>query len=468
MNRRSFLAGLSSAAGAALFAPYLRSAYATGPGPCRYVFVVEGNGTEPVNFMTPAARLAIDAEATGDTTGRRHFPTFYGHSSVLTVTDDLALAPALDALGTDLAPLASVVFGLSSKITGGGHTTNFGALSATRSTASRPGGPTIESLLASLPGVRATAPFDAVRLGVHSLTSALNTSTCAYGAARPAPLLMDPAQAFTNLFGAVGDPASQAAFGRRGTLLDYAHADATATLAQFSGNSVERAKLEAYLTSLEAVSQRQQQLEVLAPTLSGIVPPHPGSSALYTSADPFDRLQAHFDLAAAALQGGLTNVAVLACGTGGGFDLPYPTLGGINRHDLHHFNGVTSAQGIPLIKEATRRLATQAIGLARTLHNTPEGSGTMLDNTLIVVMSGNGETHHSNADEWPLLLIGGQSLGFANDGRTTIFPGVRNANNRQLSNFFNTLGYSAGMDLDDFGSEGPTRIMPGPLSELWA
>ncbi len=471
MRRRRFLATLSTAAGAALLAPYFRSVRAATSGslPCRFVFVIEGNGTEPVNLMTPGARAAIDADAVSDTGTRRYFPRLYGHDAPLVINDDLAQAPAMAALGSDLAPLAHAVFGLSSKITGGGHTTNFGALSSTRSTGSRPGGPTIESILAGVAGVQGSAPFDAIRLGVHAHEEALNTSTCAYGEARPAPVLIDPAQAFTNLFGAVGDPASQAAFNRRGTLLDYAHADATASLAQFSGNSTERAKLEGYLASLEAVTQRQQQLVAIAPTLSSVVPPDPTASNLYASGDPFERMQAHMDLATAALQGGLTNVAVLACGTGGGFDLPYPSLGAeLQRHNLHHFNGVDQATGVTLIKEATRLLMAQTIGLARKLHNTPEGGGTMLDNTLVVFMSGNGGTHHSNAEEWPLLLIGGQNMGFVNDGRTTVFPGVRNANNRQLSNFFNTLGHAAGLDLNEFGKEGPTRIAAGPLSELWS
>ena len=74
----------------------------------------------------------------------------------------------------------------------------------------------------------------------------------------------------------------------------------------------------------------------------------------------------------------------------------------------------------------------------------------------------------SSAVEFPVLMVGGENMGLKNDGRTTVFPGVSNSNNRQLSNLFNTLGYAAGMTLDDFGTEGPSRIAPGPLSELWS
>ena len=63
---------------------------------------------------------------------------------------------------------------------------------------------------------------------------------------------------------------------------------------------------------------------------------------------------------------------------------------------------------------------------------------------------------------------GGQALGVATDGRSMAYPGVRDSENRQLSNFFNSLGYAAGTELDDFGTEGSTRIARGPLSELWS
>ncbi|MFK7928857.1 MAG: DUF1552 domain-containing protein [Myxococcota bacterium] len=474
MNRRHFLAGLGSATGVALFAPFLQRAWADGPTPRRFVFVVEGNGIESTNFMTPATRSGIAAQLRSDIGNRRYYPQYYGHTSPLEFNDALSSAPSLsplnDGSGVNLDPLSAVVLGLSSRVTGGGHTTNFGALSCSRSTPSRPGGPTIDAVLAAASEVRGTTPFDAVRLGVHSRSAAMNTSTCAYGVGRAAPVLTQPTQAFANLFGAVGDPASRAAFARRANLIDYATADATAALSSFSGNSTERAKLEAYLTSLETVSIRQQQLTDLSPTLASVAPPNPANSDLYTSLDPFDRLQAHFDMVQAALQGGLTNVAVLAAGTGGGFDLEYPSLiTGVRRHDLHHMypNIVDPAVAVTIIRDATQALVAQAAGLARALYNTPEEGGTMLDNTLIVVMSDNGEQHHSTASEWPVLLIGGQNMGLHTDGRSTVFPGVGRSSNRQVSNLFNTLGYGAGVALDRFGAEGALRIAPGPLSELW-
>jgi len=81
-------------------------------------------------------------------------------------------------------------------------------------------------------------------------------------------------------------------------------------------------------------------------------------------------------------------------------------------------------------------------------------------------MSDNGEKHHSNAEEWAMLMLGGQALGFKTDGRSVVYPKHGHANNRQVSNVFNALGHAAGQDLNTFGAN-DGRIEEGPLSELW-
>jgi len=472
MKRRSFLAGLGTAAGAALLVPWGHQALGADAPPRRFVFVLEGNSYDPLVVMSDATRMAIDAQATHDTTDHRSFAQLYGHDSPLLVQDgDLGTAPALASLlpnegSLDLTALSSVTLGLSSTITGGGHTTYCGGLSSTRSTPGRAGGPTIDAVLAALTEVRQSTPFDAVRVGVHASRAALNNSTCAYAEGRAAPVIMNPSLAYGNLFGSVADEDGRAAFARRADLLSYAKADVNAALATFSGNSVERAKLEAYLESLEGLVVRQQRLTTLAPDLAAVAPEGPTTHPGYTSEDSIEQLKVQFELTTAALLGGLTNVAVIAAGTGGGFDLAYPSLiTDIARHNLHHESA--DSEKLAVIHEVTNLYVTMIADLARTLASVPEEGGTMLNNTVIVFLSDNGETHHSSAIEFPVLMVGGQGLGFRNDGRTTVFPGVSNGNNRQLSNLFNTLGYAAGLELRDFGSEGPMRIAQGPLSELW-
>jgi hypothetical protein len=237
-------------------------------------------------------------------------------------------------------------------------------------------------------------------------------------------------------------------------------------------NSNERIKLERYLTSLDSLRQRETQLGAMATAVRPLLPVAPGVNPLLAGSgtpDSMKWLEAQFQIATASLLGGLTNTVVLASGSSG-FDVHYDSIiPGVGRHDLQH--GIGNAANWTAIAAVTRKHVDLIAQLARTLAATPEvgAPGSMLDHTAILFMSDNGEQHHSEAKEWPMLLVGGDKLGLRTDGRTVIYPEQGQANNRQVSNVFNTLGHAAGdATFDLFGNEGPARIAAGPLSELVA
>jgi hypothetical protein len=329
-----------------------------------------------------------------------------------------------------------------------------------------------------------------VRLGANStLGTRLNYDTCAYDQNRPAPLIVDPYAAFSTLFGLVGSAAEQAAFNQRGNLFGFALDDVKASLAAFGGNSAERAKVETYLASLEEAQLRQAQLLSLRDKLMPLAPESPTTNPLYDQNKSNDnntlkRFAGHLQLATAALRGELTHVAVIGCGTGGNFDMTYPTANpagnkNITRHNLHHGSS-SDATYVQTIHDATRQQIDAIVQhLAIPLENTPDPmGGTMLDNTVIVFVPDNGEQHHATGSEFPVVLIGGGNLGLATGGRTIVYPGVDTGGNghRQISNLWATLGKLAGatpiqvgttkVDFDLFGKEGPGRIAPGPLTEV--
>jgi Protein of unknown function (DUF1552) len=359
------------------------------------------------------------------------------------------------------------VHGLSSLITGGGHSTFHGALSCTRSAATAPGGITIDAWLAAQPGVRGATPFDAVRLGVSTGSQPLHYQTCAYGKDKPAAILLQPAAAFNALFGSVSDDAGRRAFAKRSRLLGFARSDVEQTLVSFRGNEAERRKLEVYLASIAEVDSRQQLLLLMNDALTAVKPPDPTTNPLLQSGTALDDLAAQFELASAALLGDLTRVVVIAAGTGAAFNLAYPGISSLARHDLHH-TSADNPTGQAAIHEVSRRIVALSAKLARTLLSTPEpgADGSMLDHTVIVHMSDNGEQHHSSGSEWPILLLGGGALGLRTGGRSITMPGLGQPGHRQVSNVFNTLGLCAGEVLEDFGAEGPRRVATGPLEEL--
>jgi hypothetical protein len=188
-----------------------------------------------------------------------------------------------------------------------------------------------------------------------------------------------------------------------------------------------------------------------------------------------DRFGAQLKLAVAALKGQLTNVAVVTSGTGDDCgpliypSEPNPAYQTIMRQVLQTWAG-SDAGALQTLQDMTRQTLDAVAAAAQDLMNTPDpaGTGSMLDNTVIVFISDNGEQNRSTASEFPVVLIGGKNLGLVTGGRTIVYPGVDTGGSahRQVSNLWNTLGHLAGEELDRFGAEGPFRVAPGPLEEL--
>ena len=75
MNRREIVKMFGLGAGGLVLAPLLtRIARAGGAPARRFVFVVEGNGFEPVTMLSNSARAAIDARATAPIGEDRWWP----------------------------------------------------------------------------------------------------------------------------------------------------------------------------------------------------------------------------------------------------------------------------------------------------------------------------------------------------------------------------------------------------------
>ena len=495
LSRRALLRRMAAGAGSALLLPLMsRLTHAGTPPTSRFVFILEGNCFEPITMLSPAVRTAINATANPQVQATdRWWYSAYRHTTPLVVpstqfSSTIAL-PSISTAGLDAQ--TAVLFGLSSRITGGGHSALHGVLSSTRSLGGLPGGPTIDAALAAVSQVRGATPYDAVRLGVsYDLNARLNYDTCAYDRNRAAPLIVDPYAAYSTLFGLVGSAADQASFNQRANLLQFAQADVSAALAAFSGSSAERAKLETYLATLQASAQRQSQLVALRSKLSGLAPESPSTNVLYShnqtlNNDPLSRFAAQLQLATAALIGELTHVVVMGSGTGLNFDMQYPTANptankGVTRHNLHHGSAANTTYQTTIHDVTAQQVSAIVSQLAVPLKNTPDisGNGSMLDNTVIVYISDNGEQHHSTASEFAVLLMGGRALGLQTGGRTIVYPGVDTggAGHRQVSNLWSTLGHVAGaapfklgttkVDFDQFGAEGPGRVAMGPLTEL--
>ncbi len=444
--------------------------------PRRVVIFLEGNGTRPKCMRDPLTLETLEGLAGKPIESSRD----YGHDDpVLLAKAPLSEARALGSLAAgqgqiSLVERSALVLGLSATYLGGGHSTDFGALSAAKTPAG-PAAATIDTVLAGIPEVRGATPFDVVRVGVAAAGTPLNYSSCAFAKGKPAPILLSPGDAYASLFGSVASGEAGEEFLARKELLEFAIDDLARELKSFTGSTRGRAKLETHEASLLAMLARNEQILGMKAKLLAHKPAGPGEQDPdpYASIDPLDQLRAQVDIATGALLAGLTNVVVVSLGSGSYYwSSEYPSLaplypGGklMGGHDLRHADTEETHE---VLHELTARSIGEMARMARALAAQPESGGTMLDNTLLLHMSDNGERHHSNSEEWAMLLVGGNNLGFKTDGRSVTYPRSGHPNNRQTSNLFNSLLHGAGLPTDDFGHGTPeTRVAPGPLAELW-
>jgi hypothetical protein len=169
-----------------------------------------------------------------------------------------------------------------------------------------------------------------------------------------------------------------------------------------------------------------------------------------------NRLEAQFEIAAAALITGLSTVVTLASGGGGQQYIAFPELGiPVGGHHYGHGGGVEGKTYDQCFLEVRQYHTKLIAGLARKLDSVKEGDGTMLDNTLIVYLSDSGDGHHPNLTEWSVVMLGNLGGQLKTDGRYLQFPAYGTKNHRTMANLYLTLLQAAGKPRDKFGVADP-------------
>jgi hypothetical protein len=463
MNRRDVLKGMTLSAGSVLLSPILSKMQAFASGrpvaPKRFVFVVESNGVPPQQLAPSGITRGARPQQPG------------GPAEFL----DVSLADK--SLPMSLEPIArwkdrmTIVQGLSGRVCGGGHSNNFMALGAFGAGRANGGGEstaiageTVDGALAKqIPGI-----FPHVGLGISKrLENNVIYNISAIGPNRGLPTICRPDLAYSTLFGSVAGGQARQQFAAQSNLLDFMREDIRRVESRLAGE--EREQLSAYLETFETLRNRQSRLNEIQHTLRER---GPVTNDKYTSAVETDRLDAQFDIGAAALICGLTNVLTISSAAGiRDFDITFRGLGlNIDKHSIGHgggFNGHTSSDLYNMIRRYHfERIAEFMVKLERV----PEGNGTMLDNTLIIYLSDGAESHHSRCWEWPMVMLGniGNRL---RAGRYVDYPAYGHRGHRTTANMYVTLCQLAGSDRETFGMP-DTNLRDidqhGPLQELFA
>jgi hypothetical protein len=93
--------------------------------------------------------------------------------------------------------------------------------------------------------------------------------------------------------------------------------------------------------------------------------------------------------------------------------------------------------------------------MADLLAKAPEGNGTMLDSSLLMMVNTGGGTHHRGFDKHPAVMLGGPATG----GRYLSYPEGKHCMSELYVSVANLLGAAT----DKFGDP---KYCPGPLPGL--
>ncbi len=463
VDRRDFLKGVSLGTGAILLSPMLQRLHAQASGnanlPKRFVFVVESNGVRPEQL----APSGIE---------RRPRPQrpMNGPGELVDVSlNDRDLPFSLEPVARYKNRM-TIVQGLSGRVCGGGHSNNFQALGAFGAGRGAGGesraidAETIDGALAKhLGGI-----FPHIGLGISKRAeNSIIYNISAWDRGKALPTVVNPMLAYNTLFGSAAGGSAQQEFAARKNVLDFLIEDVNRLENNLA--SPERQMLGDYLEAFEGLRDRQSRLNEIQHTLRQQAPV---VNDKFTSEVETDRLDAMFDIGAAALTCGLTNVLTLSSAAGvRDFDITFRGLGiNLDKHSIGHGRGYQGRTWADLYNVIRRYHFTLIAGLMQKLERVREGDGTMLDNTLIVYLSDGAESHHSRCWEWPMVLLGNVNNRLRT-GRYIDYPGYGQSGHRTTANMYVTFLQLAGSQRETFGMTDPVLRdldQRGPLQELLA
>jgi Protein of unknown function (DUF1552) len=166
------------------------------------------------------------------------------------------------------------------------------------------------------------------------------------------------------------------------------------------------------------------------------------------------------DLGISALTSGITNTLTIGSGRGEIFG----SWKGLGIEQQGHNLGHMDQPDNPIWIKIRQYNSQMLVKIIEALERVPEGSGTMMDHTLIVYTSNNADKQHTNGANWPVMLLGDFDGAF----KTGCFTQLDG--NRPINSLYATLLQAIGQPCDRFNmSEKLAQKFDagsGPLREL--
>ncbi|MCB0365666.1 MAG: DUF1552 domain-containing protein [Bdellovibrionaceae bacterium] len=267
--------------------------------------------------------------------------------------------------------------------------------------------------------------------------------------------IQDPSQAFTKIFSGFKPPAQEtpaekqrriAALIQNRSLLDDLMEDLTRFRAELVG--VEKLKLDIHEDAIrkaeQSVAADIKEAQGTSAMAACRVPGNPGRPGNFPT-----QSQAHFDLLYAAFTCQRIGIGALLMGFSG-YHWRYEWVPGIKTDTIHNSVHHRASQEREQYRRAARWDWDQVAKFAERLKATPDGSGTLLDNVLILSTSNFGN-HHSQA-RLPTMLIG-NAQGKLRTGRFLKLSGTQD-NSKLLTSVARLMNVNAN-GFGDFPGSGP-------------
>jgi hypothetical protein len=302
-------------------------------------------------------------------------------------------------------------------------------------------GPSIDQTISDLIAKKVTLPVPLMNTGVRCIGDGLPSSWRSAGVKNVPEI--DPVRLFNRVFSGTAMPSPQLDLikGQRKSVLDFVGRE----LDNFGKRlgTEDRAKVGAHHESLRDIEKRLSAPSVAA----ACVKPAMAAAKLDTQA----MMKVMYDLMAAALKCDVTRVATIDIYDDGGGDGNSFGWLGINRdyHAVAHGGG-------PDKPKIDGWLYSNVANLVKQLDETPEGNGTALDNSVVVVGNGQEDGGSHKVNPIPFMLVGSCG-GYFKTGRQVKSPG---SHNRLLATLCNAMGHQVA----GYGAPALTGTMPELLA----
>lgn len=447
IDRRTFLKATAIGASYA-FAPGFGSALAQtvqdgvrgatpsvlGGSPRRFVFIRKSNGLRPKEVMLPtldAAQMKLESEQLPFEADLRDHE----------LPDWLAMFEPYKAN-------MSILQGLSAKMSENGHSSHSSVMGAYKSGGNSLSGikrATIDFELAKL----FPSPFGHVELALREIPNGIISGYSAPGPHQRNYCYADPQTAYNELFKSVLDPE---AVDSDNDMLAFLQQEEDFKASVLKG--YERAKLSTHIDSIEKIQARNEQLAAVADSIKQYMPEldpvHANGGGNATSPQQWSAMTG---ILVAALVTGLTNVVTFTIDE---LSTPIKGLPGnesdtISIHEVGHGGAYSGVSAYDIRRQMRIGHMQQVKTIIDQLRAIPEGKGTMFDNTIIIYMPENAETHHSHGTEAPQVVFAGDNCQLDMLGRYIRLPYHGSEGHKTIGNWYTTLLNAHGNPIEHYG-----------------